>query len=240
MIEFRKLTDDNPVLQLSPLLRAGLRTMEYAAENGGIGLTATKAFQRRFVHWAVEHVNWPGFGLEEAFSVSKVVNEYEFPPIQIVHYLLLQRKLGRHYKGKFLLTKKGKGLLKSPAQLFHELMPFFILEVDHSSYARLDERPIGNWDVWLNVMNVELEAGLSEKQVYGLFYGEGPDWGNAGWREMAVFSSYVLKPLEWAGLVSVHEVEGSDGRSWMHFKTPLWGEALRLETDKMVKVAVRH
>jgi hypothetical protein len=27
---------------------------------------------------------------------------------------------------------------------------------------------------------------LPEKQVLGLFYGEGPDWGNAGWREMAV------------------------------------------------------
>ncbi|MBU0643532.1 MAG: hypothetical protein KJ731_16625 [Alphaproteobacteria bacterium] len=24
-------------------------------------------------------------------------------------------------------------------------MPFFILEVDHASYARLDERPFGKW-----------------------------------------------------------------------------------------------
>ncbi|AVW91363.1 hypothetical protein [Celeribacter baekdonensis] len=240
MIEFLELPDDHPALRLSPLLRAAQYTMKYAAENGGIGLTATKAFQRKFVHWAVEHVNWPGFGLEEAFSVSKVVNEYEFPSIQIVHFLLLQRKLGRHYKGKFLLTKKGKDLLKSPAQLFHELMPFFILEVDHSSYARLDERPIGNWDVWLNVMNVELEAGQSEKQIYGLFYGEGPDWGNAGWRGMAIFSSYVLKPLEWAGLVSVHEVKGGSRHDWMYFKTLLWSGVLRLETDEMVKATVRH
>ena len=119
-------------------------------------------------------------------------------------------------------------------------MPFFIFEVDHASYARLDERPFGKWDVWLNVMNVELEIGLSEKQVYGLFYDEGPDWGNAGWREMAVFSSYVLKPLEWAGLVSVHEVEGSRRHDWMHFKTSLWGGVLRLDTDEMVKPAVRH
>ncbi|SDF24913.1 hypothetical protein SAMN04488117_103102 [Celeribacter baekdonensis] len=145
MIEFRKLTDDNPALQYSPLLRAAQYTMAYAAENNGIGLTATKTFQRKFVHWTVEHVNWPGFGLEEAFSVSKVVNEYEFPPIQFVHFLLLRRKLGRPYKGKFLLTKKGKDLLKSPAQLFHVLMPFFILEVDHASYARLDEWPFGKW-----------------------------------------------------------------------------------------------
>lgn len=109
MIEFLELPYDHPALRLSLLLRAAQRTMEYAAENNGIGLTATKAFQRKFVHWAVEHVNWPGFCLEEAFSVNKVVNEYEFPSIQIVRFLLLQRKLGRPYKGKFLLTKKREG-----------------------------------------------------------------------------------------------------------------------------------
>ncbi|NHM19869.1 hypothetical protein [Tritonibacter mobilis] len=240
MIEFRTLSDDNPALRLSPLLRAALRTMEYAAEHNGIGLTATKAFQRKFVHWAVEYVDWPGYGPEEAFSFSKVVNEYEFPPIQIVHFLLLQRKLGHHYKGKFLLTRKGEDLLTTPGVLFGELIPFFLLEVDHTSYGRLDERPFGTWDVWLNVMNVELVQGLTERQLYGLFYGEGPDWDNAGWRELAAFSSYVLTPLEWAGLVSVHEVEGSSRRDWMYCKTPLWGGAMRLETDEMVKVAVRH
>lgn len=115
-----------------------------------------------------------------------------------------------------------------------------MLEVDHTLYGRLDERPFGTWDVWLNVMNVELEQGLTERQLYGLFYGDGPDWDNAGWRELAAFFSYVLKPLEWAGLISVYEVEGGSRRDWMYFKTPLWQEAFRLETDKIVKAAVRH
>ncbi|MBU0643459.1 MAG: hypothetical protein KKA78_09585 [Alphaproteobacteria bacterium] len=240
MIKFLALSDDNPFLEHSPLLRAAHRTMQYAAENNGIGLTAKNAFQRKFVHWVIEHVDWPGYGPEEAFSVSKVVNEYEFPPIQIVHVLLLQLKLGRHYKGKFLLTKKGKDLLNSPGTLFDQLIPFFLLEVDHTSYGRLDERPFGTWEVWLNVMNVELEQGLTERQLYGLFYGDGPDWDNAGWRELAAFSSYVLKPLEWAGLISVHEVEGVSRRDWMCFKTALWREVLRLETDEMVKAARWH
>jgi hypothetical protein len=241
MIDFRKLDDGNPALQLSPLLRATQLTMEYAQDNDGIGLTATKAFQRTFVHWAINHIDWPGYGPDEAFRVSKVINEYDFSPIQIVHYLLIQKKLARHYKGKFLLTQRGKGLLKSSGGLIAELMPFFILDVDHSSYARLHERPFGKWDVWLNVMNVELENGLAEKQIYGLFYGEGPGWGNADWREMAIFASYVLKPLEWAGLVSVHElVDDSDVRAKMYFKTPLWAALLRLETDEMVSAAVRH
>lgn len=240
MIEFRTLSDGNLALQLSPLIRAAWHTMEYAAKHKGIDLTATKAFQRKFVHWAVEHVDWPGYGADEVFSVSKVVNEYEFPPIQIVHFLLLRRKLGRHYKGKFLLTRKGQDLLAAPGALFGELIPFFLLNVDHVSYGRLEERPFGTWDVWLNVINVELEQGLTEKQIYGLFYGEGPDWDNAGWRDLAAFSSYVLKPLEWAGLVSAHEVEGGSRRDWVCFKTVLWREALQLDTDEMVKAKTRH
>ncbi len=55
-----------------------------------------------------------------------------------------------------------------------------------------------------------------------------------------MFFSYVLKPLEWAGLISVLEVEGGSRGDWMYFKTPLWGEVLRLDTEEMVTLTVRH
>jgi hypothetical protein len=55
MIEFRTLPDDHLDLAASPLLRAGLLTLQYAQEQGAIGLTKTMAFKRVFVHWAVEH-----------------------------------------------------------------------------------------------------------------------------------------------------------------------------------------
>lgn len=52
VIEFRSLADDEPSLSYSPLLRGFLKTFAYVAEHGGIGLTASKAFKRNFVHWA--------------------------------------------------------------------------------------------------------------------------------------------------------------------------------------------
>ena len=89
MIAFRSLPDDHPDLARSPLLRAALLTLRYAQEHGAIGLTKTLAFKRVFVHWAVEHFDWPGKSAEEMFRYSKVINEYEFPPLEVLHQLLI-------------------------------------------------------------------------------------------------------------------------------------------------------
>lgn len=138
MIQFRPLPDDHPDLSHShsPLLRAAMLTLSYAQENGGIGLTQTKAFKRVFVHWAIANFDWPGSGPEEMFQVSKVINEYEFPPLEVLHYLLIKLRLGRHYKGIFQATKRGVDLAQAPGLLFADLIPFFLFYLDHSSYAR--------------------------------------------------------------------------------------------------------
>ena len=121
MIAFRTLPDDHPDLMRSPLLRGALLTLQYAQEHGSIGLTQTKAFKRVFVHWAVENFDWPGKSAEEMFRFNKVINEYEFPPLEVLHFLLISLRLGRHYKGAFRLTKKGAELARSPGRLFAEL-----------------------------------------------------------------------------------------------------------------------
>jgi hypothetical protein len=235
MIEFRLLPDDHPDLAHSPLLRGALLTLQYAQEHGSIGLTKTKAFKRVFVHWAVEHFSWPGKSAEEMFRFSKVINEYEFPPLEVLHHLLISLRLGRHYKGEFLLTRRGAELADSPGRLFAELIPYFVLRIDHASYARFDERPFGKWDVWMNVINVEADHGTTEAALFEAFYDEPKDWHTAGWREMAAFSSCVLRPLEWAGLL-METREDSVGQHVCHvFKTPLWRSALKLDTDDMLR-----
>lgn len=233
MIEFQQLPDDHPDLAYSPLLRAAVLTLQYAEANGAIGLTQTKAFKRTFVKWAAEHFDWPGMSAEELFRYNKVLNEYEFPPLELLHFLLIKLKLGRHYKGEFRITKRGKELAQHPSQLFAELIPFFVLNIDHSSYSRFDEPPFGNWDVWLNVTNVEMDQGATEQQLYAVFYQEDADWDNANWRALAQFSACVLKPLEWAGLIAGPEEDAErNGRMEPYFfKTPLWRTALKLETD---------
>ncbi len=84
MIEFRALPSDHPDLSHSPLLRAALLTLGYAREHGSIGLTKTDAFKRVFVYWAVEHFQWPGKTAAEMFRFNKVVNEFEFPPLEVL------------------------------------------------------------------------------------------------------------------------------------------------------------
>ena len=235
MIEFRLLPDDHRDLAHSPLLRGALLTLQYAQDHGSIGLTKTKAFKRVFVHWAVEHFSWPGKSAEEMFRFSKVINEYEFPPLEVLHQLLIYLRLGRHYKGEFRLTKRGAELAHSPCRLFAELIPYFVLRVDHASYARFDERPFGKWDVWMNVINVEADHGTTEAALFEAFYGELKDWHTAGWREMAAFSSCVLQPLEWAGLL-METREDAAGKHVCHvFKAPLWRSALKLDTDDMLR-----
>ena len=75
---------------------------------------------------------------------------------------------------------------------------------------------------------------------YDVFYDDGADWDNAGWRDMAAFSHCVLKPLEWSGLVSAHAVKVGDRTEHIYFKTPLWRSALQLETDDGLIRAQRH
>ena len=235
MIEFRTLADDHPDLALSPLLRGALLTLQYAQEHGSIGLTKTKAFKRVFVHWAVENFDWPGKSSEEMFRYNKVINEYEFPPVEVLHFLLISLRLARHIKDEFRLTKRGKELAQAPGQLFAELIPYFVLQIDHTSYARFDERPVGKWDVWMNVINVEADHGTTEAALFETFYGEPQDWHTAGWREMAAFSSCVLRPLEWSGLL-METRKDDGGKHVCHvFKAPLWRSAIKLDTDDMLR-----
>lgn len=235
MIEFRPLADDHPDLAHSPLLRGALLTLQYVQQHGSIGLTQTKAFKRVFVHWAVENFDWPGKSAEEMFRYNKVINEYEFPPVEVLHFLLISLRLGRHTKGEFRLTKRGTKLAQAPGHLFAELIPYFVLQIDHASYARFDKRPFGKWDVWMNVINVEADHGTTEATLFETFYGEPQDWHTAGWREMAAFSACVLRPLEWAGLL-METRKDDDGKHVCHvFKTLLWRSAIKLDTDDMLR-----
>jgi hypothetical protein len=241
MIKFRKLSDDHPDLNHSPLLRAAILTLRYVQDHGPISLTKTKAFKRVFVHWAAEHFDWPGRGHEDLLRTHKVLNEYDFPPLELLHFLMIHLRLGRHFKGEFRLTKRGAELAQSPGKLFDELIPFYILSMDHAAYSRFDDRPMGVWDIWLNVINVEADQGSSERDLYAALYSDGADWDNTGWRQLAAFSACVLRPLEWSGLIMQTREKTADSRNVHHvFKTPLWRSALKLDTDDILEPVQMH
>ncbi|WP_425466266.1 hypothetical protein [Ostreiculturibacter nitratireducens] len=239
MSYFRDLSDDCPDLSYSPLLRAARLTLKYAQDHGAIGLTKTGAFKRVFVHWAAKHFDWPGMSKDQLLELNKVLNEYDFLPLELLHFVLVKMKLARHYKGEFCITKRGAELLKSPAALFSELIPFFLFDLDHASYSRTQERPVGNWNVWLNVLNVEADQGTSAAALYDVLYGPMPE-ESAGWREFGTFRSCVLVPLCWAGLLAEVAEPRQRLTNRQYFKTPLWRSALQLDTDNELRPAQLH
>ena len=87
----------------------------------------------------------------------------------------------------------------------------------------------------MNVINVEADHGTTERALFAAFYGEEHDWDDAGWREMAAFSSCVLRPLEWAGLLVRTRAERAGKHVHHVFKSPLWRSALKLDTGGMLQ-----
>ncbi|EJC72181.1 hypothetical protein Rleg10DRAFT_0586, partial [Rhizobium leguminosarum bv. trifolii WSM2012] len=79
-----KLQGDVDVAALSPLVRGMLLSVAYADGEGGIGLTATGAMNRKFVHWAAVNFLWPDFTAKDLYSMNKVLNESDMPPLWVV------------------------------------------------------------------------------------------------------------------------------------------------------------
>ena len=241
MIEFRQIEDANPALAHSPMVRALEKTFSYIAEHGGIGLTPSKAFKRVFVHWAAREFHWPGYTEEDLFAINKVLNEIDFGPLMDLHDVMIALKIGRHYKGQFKLTKAGQGLVRHPGRIFGIVTPFYLFEVNHAGFSRFDDEPIlGNWDVFLNVLNVETEDGATGADLRRVLFGE-PNPAGGFDDVLSRLYIQVLRPLCWTGLLEENRAKGLHRtRDSMFTKTPLWKAALRLETDGTAKKAARH
>lgn len=239
MITVREIDDADPALAHSPMVRGLEKTFAWIGEHGGIPLTPSKAFKRVFVQWAASEFDWPGHTQADLFAVNKVLNEWDFPPLMVLHDLMIAMKLGRHYKGQFRLTRAGQALVGHPGRLFNTVVPFFLFRVDYAASSRFDDEPVhGNWDIFLNVLNVETEDGATGANLRRVFYGE-PEAGFDAM--MSGLYVQVLRPLCWAGLL-----EKQDGASRyrsedaVFFKTQLWRSALRLDSDAEVAPATRH
>ncbi|MEO0752255.1 MAG: hypothetical protein AAFY25_10655, partial [Pseudomonadota bacterium] len=99
-MDVRTLDNSDPLLGSSKLLDAVLKTVGFAQENDGIGLTKGKAFNRKFATWAAENFNWPEYSAESLLRIQKVLNEEDVIPVFVLHELMISMKLGRHVKGK--------------------------------------------------------------------------------------------------------------------------------------------
>ena len=234
---------DDGALPLSHalILKAALRTIGYIEENGPIGLTPGKALKRYFVAWAAEAFDWPGYTVEYLYVFNKVLNEHDFPPLMILHEVLLSAKLARHFKGTLRLTDLARKLQSEPARLWMLLTTHLLFVVDHSPYTRSDEPLFGNWDIFLNVINIEAQVAVTEEQLCSVLYGgEEAEIRHRDFRLTANLYVHVLRPLCWAGLLNEHRTGTGSSRQIFYTKTPLWTAALRLETDRHLRPITRH
>ena len=232
--------NDMPALAGAPMIGAAQKLLAYLAEHESIGLTKGKAFQRKFVHWAAAEFAWPGWEEAKLFLVNKVLNEYDFPPLEALHFVLLKLKLIRHYKLTCRLTGAGRDVADKPGDLFNLMMPFWLFEVDHAASSWMAEPGLGNWDVFLGVLNTEAAQGVTCGALQEILYGP-PDAEQPYDRMPGMIWSQVLEPLCWIGLLA-----GTTSDERLHFEdrvymtTGLWTEAFRFPFDGEAGAEMRH
>lgn len=239
MIAFREIADADPALAHSPMIRGVEKTFAWIGEHGGIPLTPSKAFKRVFVHWAAAAFDWPGHTEADLLAVNKVLKEQDFASLMLLHDMMIAMKLGRHYKGEFRLTEAGKALIGRPGRMFNAVVPFFLFCIDHADLSRRDDEPVlGNWDIFLNLLNVETEDGATGAELRRVFYGAPEPGFDAA---MSGLYIQVLRPLCWAGLLEKQDrASRRRPEDALFVKTPLWRSALVLDTDAEVAPATRH
>lgn len=241
MIPFKPFPASQPALHDSPMLRAAMLMISYIEANGPVGLTASRALKRYFVEWAAEAFTWQYYTAPDLYAVNKVLNEPDFPPLVILHEVLLSAKLATHRKGNLHLTPLAARLKSDPAGLWSVLARHLLCKIDHSKHTRYGDKLVGTWDIFLNVINVEAQHGVSEDRLMAvLFAGSKGDVRYDDIRQRAALYLHVLRPLCWIGLLSEVRVGQRFDRQEHFFKTPLWHVALKLETDSLLKTPMKH
>lgn len=230
---------ENLAVKLSPLLQAALLTLEYMDTSGPIELTPSKALKRYFVEWAAEAFAWPKYTAADLYSMNKVLNEVDFPPLVVLHDLLVGLKLARHYKGAMQISKWGTKVRHRPGVVLAVLAERLLHNYDLSQHTRFGDTVFGNWDIFFNVINVEAHGGCSDDHLCQVLYGSSKERdGIAHSRTKSAFYVHVLRPLVWLGLLQEHTVGDGLERERIYTKTPLWAVALKLETDRHLPVLV--
>jgi hypothetical protein len=191
------------------------------------------------VHWAAANFDWPGYSEQELFKINKVLDEIDFPPVEDIHALLAGLKLGRRWKGKFRLTKAGQKLIQQPGRLLSELVPNYLFRLDHGAHLRFEGQLLGNWDIFLNVINVEADRGCGLAHLRTMLYGF-PEEDRRGFDGVgSTLYVTVVRPLCWAGLLESDESAGRRS-SAQFYKTELWRRYLRLDTDNRLNPPSLH
>ena len=220
--------------------------LEHARDNDGIGLTASGALNRRFLAWAVEVFDWPGYAPAEIYAVNKVVDEIDYLPGWYLHEVMKRRKFMRKHKDRLLLSPAGRQALDRPGLLQAGLFPeTFVVRYLPS----LDAPFMGDFDLYFGLLLWQLrratEGWASAREIFQAAvipddtihelagrYTDAPIHG---------FYLRVLRFLCWFGLLEAAGDEYRfDADAYRYRATPLFDRFVHFDLAAWDNSATRH
>lgn len=232
-----KLRRDVDIAALSPLLRGMLLSVAYADGEGGIGLTATGAMNRKFVHWAAVHFLWPNFTEEDLYSMNKVLNESDVPPLWVVRDMTRHLKLLCRRKDVLLPTRRGRAFLSNPQAFFDLVATDYLYSYVHDNEQEKEvQARLRWWRMFLNLLNIKAREGCTPMDIVKILSPDLVPQPEAGmtleaWALKSEIQYGVFRRLCWLGLLH----EAREGLTLLQdgsfHKTPLWAACLQLESD---------
>lgn len=221
-------------LEGSPLCKGAMIILRRLSEEGGAGLTKSGAFNRRFVVWAVDHLQWPRYTAEELYRINKTLNEDDVPPLAYLHELLRTAQLVRHVKGKAILTKAGKSLIDDDGRVQAVLFETFFTRFDFAKFERSPiELPDADPFHFLGVIRNRLGGWVEYPQFASWCLpidALTPQRGTPEEDAYFYLALRLVRPLVWLGLL---EQKTASPLSPIHLmklrKTALFDKFLRFE-----------
>ncbi|MER8395792.1 hypothetical protein NKH10_28710 [Mesorhizobium sp. M1340] len=239
-----ELVADVDVVAMSPLLRGMVMAMSYADTEGGIGLTASGAMNRKFVHWAAVHFNWPDYTSDDLYRVNKALNEADMPPLWAVRDMLSHLRLLRRRKDVLVPTRRGREFIAGPRAFFDLIATDYLYTYIHDGQTQEAVRDrMRWWHVFLNLINVKAKTGCSLSDLVNELYPSESYPAQAemtveAWTEKSEFRYDIIRPLCWLGLLHEDREGLTILQDGTYHKTPLWAACLKLESDVQSEITL--
>lgn len=234
-------------LAASPLAINGMKLLQYVEQNVGIPLTQSLgAFHRKCVEWAAHEFQWPGYEPEILYSVNKVLNEPDFPPLSILHWAVQDLRLIRHYKGRAVLTKRGRSILGNHGELQAVVAEWMLAAPLQESLT--PEAAAMFWDLrhMLGIISTRLGdwVTLGDYTEWALpvelFPARGPlgPRHEAGW----FIAHNLVRPLTWLGVLenSPQNVPAMSMMNRQFRKTVLFDKFFRIGLPIGIEAVIVH
>lgn len=232
-----KLHASLDVTMASPLLRGMVLALQFAESSGGIGLTASGAFNRKFVHWAAVQFQWPGFTAERLFEENERLSETDFLPLSTLRDLALRMKFLRKSKSSLVASDRGLALVRNPASAFDSVASEYLFDLPewHEQIGE-DFGPLSLWASLLRLVELTGDQGFSPLELLRDLY---PDLATKSdlevilktWAVRSDLKFVYLRRLCWLGLIDEDRRHRRPTEDGIYYKTPLWAACVEWQTD---------